>query len=152
MPLPTEYPTQDCSIARALEVVGERWTLLVVREALLGATSFEQFSEALGIATNTLTSRLERLVGAGVLERRPDPHDGRRRHYALTPAGRELGLVIQALRQWGDKHGGAAPPVSIAHVGCGGELEVGYRCSACGEALDPPADVARRVDRPTRVR
>lgn len=95
-----------CSIARTLEVLGERWTFLVVREALSGTTRFADFRVTLGVAPDILTNRLNTLVEAGVLERRPYQEEGRRtRHeYHVTPAGRELRVVLGALQQWGDAH------------------------------------------------
>ena len=95
-----------CSIARSLEVLGERWTFLVVREALSGTTRFADFRAALGVAPDILTSRLATLVAAGVLERRPYQEEGHRaRHdYHLTPAGEDLRVVLGALQQWGDAH------------------------------------------------
>jgi DNA-binding HxlR family transcriptional regulator len=100
------YEGQDCSIARALEVVGERWTLLIVRDALLGLRRFEEFQRSLGIARNVLADRLNRLVEAGILERvryqvRPDRYE-----YTLTEKGRDLDVALVGLRQWGDKHVG----------------------------------------------
>ncbi|MFL6124552.1 winged helix-turn-helix transcriptional regulator [Actinophytocola sp.] len=95
-----------CSIARTLEVLGERWTFLVVREALAGTTRFADFRATLGVAPDILTSRLNTLVEAGVLERRPYQEEGRRtRHeYHLTAAGGDLRVVLGALQQWGDEH------------------------------------------------
>jgi DNA-binding HxlR family transcriptional regulator len=108
--LKRDYEGQDCSIARALEIVGERWTLLIVRDAFLGVRRFEQFQESLGIARNVLTDRLNRLVEEGILERvryseRPERHE-----YRLTPKGRDLNLALTTLRQWGDKHLSEKPP------------------------------------------
>lgn len=151
MALPRDYATQDCSIARALEVVGERWTLLVVRAALLGARTFDDFSEVLGVATNTLSRRLESLVAAGVLVRTEDPTDRRRRMYTLTAKGRRLDVVVEALREWGDRYeAGGRPPVSFSHRGCGGDVVVELRCGRCGERLDTAADVVRHEHRPVR--
>jgi DNA-binding HxlR family transcriptional regulator len=108
--LKRDYDGQDCSIARTLEIVGERWTLLIVRDAFLGLRRFEQFQESLGIARNVLTDRLNRLVDEGILERvryseRPERHE-----YRLTPKGRDLNLALTTLRQWGDKHLSEKPP------------------------------------------
>ena len=102
--LKRDYEGQDCSIARALEVVGERWTLLILRDAFLGLSRFDEFQESLGIARNVLTDRLNRLVDEGILERvryqeRPERHE-----YRLTRKGRELNVALAALRQWGDAH------------------------------------------------
>jgi DNA-binding HxlR family transcriptional regulator len=95
-----------CSIARSLEVLGEKWTLLVIREAHAGVTRFADFRDGLGIAPDILTSRLGTLVDAGVLERVPyqEPGSRQRHEYHLTAAGRELKVVLGALQQWGDTH------------------------------------------------
>jgi DNA-binding HxlR family transcriptional regulator len=102
--LKRDYLGQNCSIARALEVVGERWTLLIVRDAFLGLRRFEQFQESLGIARNVLTDRLNRLVGEGILERVRYGERPERYEYRLTHKGRELNLALGGLRQWGDKY------------------------------------------------
>ena len=97
---------QTCSIARSLEVLGERWTFLILREALSGTSRFADFRAALGVAPDVLSDRLATLVAAGVLEKRPYREPGARaRHsYHPTPAGRELQVVLGALQQWGDAH------------------------------------------------
>ncbi|GAA3775335.1 winged helix-turn-helix transcriptional regulator [Streptomyces chiangmaiensis] len=108
---PDVTPDQPvCSIERSLALLGDRWTLLVVREAFAGATRFSDFRDALGIATDLLTQRLGSLVDAGVMERRTYQEPGRRARfdYHLTQAGRDLRLVLGALQQWGDRH---RPPV-----------------------------------------
>lgn len=102
--LEREYPGQNCSIARTLEIVGERWTLLIIRDAFLGLRRFDQFQASLGIARNVLTDRLNWLVKEGILERvrygdRPIRHE-----YQLTPKGRDLLLPLTAFLQWGDKY------------------------------------------------
>ena len=107
--LKRDYAGQDCSIARTLEIVGERWTLLIVRDALRGLTRFEEFQQSLGIARNVLTERLNRLVDAGILERaryseRPDRYE-----YRLTQKGRDLRLALAGLRQWGDAYVSEGP-------------------------------------------
>lgn len=111
--LEREYPDQNCSLARALEIVGERWTLLIIRDAFLGLRRFDQFQESLGIARNVLTDRLNRLVSEGILERvrygeRPIRHE-----YQLTPKGRDLLLPLTAFRQWGDKYLSPKPPALL---------------------------------------
>jgi DNA-binding HxlR family transcriptional regulator len=105
-----DYDGQVCSIARALEVVGERWTLLIVRDAFLGLRRFDEFQASLGIARNVLTDRLNRLVDAGILERVRYSERPERYEYHLTPKGRELNIVIAGLRQWGDAHLSDEPP------------------------------------------
>lgn len=99
-------PESSCSIARSLGVLGERWTFLILREALLGATRFADFRDRLGVAPDVLSDRLTTLVGYGVMEREPYQEPGARSRFAyrLTPAGRELQVVLTALQQWGDEH------------------------------------------------
>jgi DNA-binding HxlR family transcriptional regulator len=104
------YEGQNCSIARALEIVGERWTLLIVRDAFLGLRRFEQFQQSLGIARNVLTDRLNRLVDEGILERVRYSERPERYEYRLTQKGRDLHLALTGLRQWGDKHVSEKPP------------------------------------------
>src|ERR671935_1582373 len=108
--LRSDYEGQNCSIARALEIVGERWTLLIIRDAFLGLRRFDQLQENLGIARNVLTERLNRLVAEGILERvryseRPERHE-----YVLTPKGRDLQIALAGLRQWGDQYLSEKPP------------------------------------------
>jgi DNA-binding HxlR family transcriptional regulator len=102
--LKRDYEGQDCSIARALEILGERWTLLIVRDAFLGLRRFDQFQENLGIARNVLTDRLNRLVEEGILERVRYSERPLRYEYVLTPKGRELNVALAGFRQWGDKY------------------------------------------------
>ncbi len=108
--LKRDYQGQDCSIARALEVVGERWTLLIVRDAFLGLRRFDQFQESLGIARNVLTGRLNRLVDEGILERVRYSERPERFEYRLTDKGRDLYVALTALRQWGDTYLSERPP------------------------------------------
>jgi DNA-binding HxlR family transcriptional regulator len=102
--LKRDYDGQNCSIARALEVVGERWTLLIIRDVFVGLRRFDQLQESLGIARNVLTDRLNRLVEEGILERVRYSERPARFEYRLTAKGRELNIALTALRQWGDKH------------------------------------------------
>jgi DNA-binding HxlR family transcriptional regulator len=101
-----EMPDSPCSIARALAVLGQRWTFLVLREAFGGATKFAEFQSALGIAPNVLADRLATLVDYGIMRREPYQEPGARSRWAyhLTPAGRDLRVVLGALQQWGDEH------------------------------------------------
>jgi DNA-binding HxlR family transcriptional regulator len=108
--LKRDYAGQNCSIAGALEVVGERWTLLIVRDAFLGLRRFDQFQESLGIARNVLTDRLNRLVEEGILERVRYSERPERFEYRLTDKGRELNIALAGLRQWGDKYVSDKPP------------------------------------------
>ena len=102
--LKREYEGQNCSIARALEIVGERWTLLIIRDVFLGIRRFDELQESLGVARNVLTDRLNRLVGEGVLERTPYSERPTRYEYRLTAKGRDLNIALSGLRQWGDKY------------------------------------------------
>ena len=142
------YDDQVCSIARALEVVGERWSLLIVRDALLGLKRFEQFQDSLGIARNVLANRLSRLVAAGVFERVPYQQRPDRYDYRLTPMGRQLFVPVLALMQWGDEHlaGPAGPPRLAQHAGCGGELRTGLICQQCQRPV--PAEQVQVVPGP----
>ena len=99
-----DYGTQNCSVARALEVVGERWSLLIVRDAFFGLRRFGQFQASLGIARNVLAERLGRLVEAGVLERVRYCERPERFEYVLTEKGRDLHVAVAGLRQWGDRY------------------------------------------------
>jgi DNA-binding HxlR family transcriptional regulator len=105
-----EYEGQNCSIARALEIVGERWTLLIIRDVFGGIRRFDELQESLGVARNVLTDRLHRLVGEGVLERVPYSERPTRYEYQLTAKGRDLNLALSGLRQWGDTYLNEMPP------------------------------------------
>jgi DNA-binding HxlR family transcriptional regulator len=135
--LPHTYEGQNCSIARTLELVGERWTLLIIRDVFLGHRRFDELQARLGVARNVLSNRLGRLVDAGILERvryreRPERHE-----YRLTEAGRELSVPLLALMHWGDRHVAPAGPPRIAeHAGCGGLVVEQHVCTECGAALD----------------
>jgi DNA-binding HxlR family transcriptional regulator len=136
------YDDQVCSIARTLEVLGERWTLLVVRDTLLGLRRFDDFQHSLGVARNVLTDRLKRLVEAGVLERVPYQQRPLRYEYQLTAIGQELAVPVIGLMHWGDRHlaGKAGPPRLTRHHGCGGALHTGLACATCGQPV-PAADM-----------
>jgi DNA-binding HxlR family transcriptional regulator len=105
-----DYEGQVCSIARTLGVVGDRWTLLVIRDVALGRRRFDQLLKSLGVATNVLTDRLNRLVAEGILERSRYSERPERFEYRLTDKGRELGVPLLALMQWGDRHLSEEPP------------------------------------------
>jgi DNA-binding HxlR family transcriptional regulator len=135
--LPAEYKEENCSIARTLEAIGERWTLLIVREAFLGTRRFDEFQSRLGIARNVLQTRLERLVEGGILRRVQYQERPQRYEYKLTRKGTDLWPVLMALVQWGDRHAAPnGPPVVIVHRGCGGELDDRRRCRECGAELE----------------
>ena len=142
-----DYDGQTCSIARTLEVVGERWSLLVLREALAGTRRFDDFQSKLGIARNVLQTRLTRLVDEGVLERRLYQERPQRYEYVLTPAGRDLLPVLIALMRWGDAHRAPdGPPTLIRHAGCGGDVTAAMTCGRCG-LLWRRASSSSRLDR-----
>lgn len=136
--LPRTYEHQVCSVARSLEVVGERWTLLIVRDALRGVRRFEDFRAGLGIAHNVLSDRLSRLTDAGVLQRRLYQRRPDRYEYHLTEAGRDLWPVVMSLLLWGDRYlAPEGPPLLALHRGCGGRLTPRFICADCGANLGP---------------
>jgi len=126
-----------CSVARSLDVVGERWTLLVLRDAFQGKRRFEEFSRSLPVARNVLTDRLRTLVEHGVLERRQYEERPPRYEYRLTPKGIDLYPVIVALIQWGDRYlaGADGPPVDLLHRDCGGAVGAEAVCRDCGNPV-----------------
>jgi DNA-binding HxlR family transcriptional regulator len=105
-----DYEGQNCSIARALEIVGERWTLLIIRDAFLGLRRFDEFQESLGISRNILTDRLNKLVDEGIFEREPYGTRADRYDYRLTTKGLDLHVTLFGLRQWGDRYVCDKPP------------------------------------------
>jgi DNA-binding HxlR family transcriptional regulator len=111
------YEGQNCSIARTLEIVGERWTLLIIRDVFLGLRRFDQLQESLGVARNVLTDRLSRLVEEGILERVQYNERPPRFEYRLTDKGRHLNVALTALRQWGDQHLSQKPPRLLRRKG-----------------------------------
>lgn len=135
--LPRTYDDQVCSIARALEVLGDRWTILVIRDAFMGVRRFEDFQRSLGVARNVLSERLTRLVDEGVLERRRYQERPERFEYRLTEKGLDLFPILMSLMKWGDRHAPdeAGPPLVVLHRGCGGEIDARLRCAVCGESI-----------------
>jgi DNA-binding HxlR family transcriptional regulator len=135
--LGNDYKNQVCSVAGALEVIGERWSLLIVRDILLGVRRFDELQADLGIARNVLQARLSRLVEEGVLEKRMYQERPKRFEYRLTEKGLDLWPTIVALLQWGDKHAAspAGPPVLLQHRHCGGAVDEHRICVACGARL-----------------
>jgi DNA-binding HxlR family transcriptional regulator len=133
------YETEDCSAARALELVGERWTLLILRDAMFAHyTRFSQFQTNLAIAPNILTKRLTVLVEAGILE----VPDGRQ-EYVLTEMGQTLKPVVVALTRWGDRWLGAGP-VRLVHDTCDTVIEHHFWCARCAAEVEPADVQARR--------
>jgi DNA-binding HxlR family transcriptional regulator len=131
-----EYSGQNCSIAGTLELIGERWTLLILRDAFHRVRRFEDFQRRLGIARNVLSSRLQTLVDAGILERRLYQEHPARYEYRLTEKGIDLWPVLMALVRWGDKYlAENGPPVIIEHKNCGGLVDDHLMCERCGASL-----------------
>jgi DNA-binding HxlR family transcriptional regulator len=126
------------SVGRALGLVGERWTLLILREAFFGVRRFGQLVRNLNIPRPTLSSRLRTLVDAGLLERVPYARDPDRHEYRLTQPGRDLFPAIVALMRWGDEHfaGSDGPPIVLRHNACGEIADPHLTCQHCGEAID----------------
>ncbi|HEY8482479.1 MAG TPA: helix-turn-helix domain-containing protein [Spirillospora sp.] len=144
MALPRTYESQNCSIARALEVVGDRWTLLVIRSAFEGVRRFDDFQDALGVARNVLADRLGRLCAEGLMRRVPYQERPERFEYRLTRKGVELWPAMMTLLMWGDRYyAPGGPPVIVGHRGCDGALTPGFTCSSCGASLGP-TDVEAR--------
>ena len=142
--LPRDYATQNCSIARSLEVLGDRWTLLVVRCALVGVTRFDAFRSRLEIAENVLSDRLSRLTEEGILERRQYQDRPPRHEYVVTDKGRELWPVLTALVEWGDRHYAPhGPPRLLIHDECGGPVVQNLTCATCNATLSP-RDISTR--------
>jgi DNA-binding HxlR family transcriptional regulator len=129
---------RTCSVARTLEVVGEKWALLAIREVFLGSRRFEEMVQNTGAPRDTLAARLRTLVAHDILERRRYSDHPPRDEYVLTPAGRDLYPVIIALMKWGDLHrpleGG--PPMVLDHD-CGHRLDPQWDCAHCGKQIDP---------------
>lgn len=133
-----ERPGDHCSIASTLAVVGDRWTLLILRDVFRGLHRFSELQADLGIARNLLTDRLARLVDAGVLEKVPYQHRPLRHEYRLTTKGADLSPALVALMAWGDRwYAEEGPPVELYHDRCGTALERRPRCPACDEVVSP---------------
>jgi DNA-binding HxlR family transcriptional regulator len=131
----------NCSIAQTLEVIGEWWTPLILRDAMWGVTRFEEFQQRLGIARNILSKRLDRLVEEGVMERRTYD-EGRQRHdYRLTEKGQDLWAVLVLMRQWGDKWiaGKGNESTLLRHTECGNIASAVLVCESCGKELERQA-------------
>jgi DNA-binding HxlR family transcriptional regulator len=134
----TSFAEMNCSLARTLDVVGEWWTLLVLREVFFGRRGFTQMHRTLGVARNVLSDRLRTLVEAGILERRPDPGDGRRHEFHLTEKGRDLLPALVMLMQWGDRWAddGAGPPVLLVDRDHGTPIDPVVVDHSTGAAVD----------------
>jgi DNA-binding HxlR family transcriptional regulator len=130
------YEGQNCSIAKSLELIGERWTMLIVREVFLGNRRFDELASRLSIARNVLTARLTRLVEEGVLEKVRYQERPERFEYRLTEKGIDLWPVVVSLLQFGDRYYAPdGPPVVLLHKGCGGHVDEHRICDTCGQRL-----------------
>jgi len=132
-----ELNRESCSIARTVGVVGDRWTLLILRDCFLRVHRFEAFQESLGITRHLLADRLRKLVKAGVLRKQAYDESGRRFEYRLTEKGLELYPVLMALVHWGDTHlaGSRGRPLLHKHLECGHDFDPVTVCSHCQEKL-----------------
>lgn len=140
----------SCSVAQCLEIVGEWWTMLIVRDASLGVRRFDDFRERLGIARNVLAQRLAKLVAAGVLEKHRYQDHPPRYEYKLSDKGRDLWPVLTALRQWGDRYAAPhGPPVEVIHTACGKPSKFVMICEQCGERVSQ-RDVRAQPRRPRK--
>lgn len=152
MPLRSDWSEDTCPIARSLDVVGDPWVLLMLREAFTGATRFEQF-RSLGCADNVLSRRLAAMVDAGLLVRSPYRDGGRtREEYLLTDAGRDLLPVVHALAQWGERHRPRSTGrLDVVHDACGRVTESADTCSRCLVPIGPQDVSWRRPRDPGRL-
>ncbi|MEU8625915.1 helix-turn-helix domain-containing protein [Streptomyces sp. NPDC048669] len=144
MALGKDYSNQQCSIARALEVIGERWTLLVVRDAFYGVRRYNDFLVHLSVPRAVLATRLQSLIEAGVLEKRRYQESPPREEYVLTDSGKALWPVVRSLGAWGRDHiPGTLPMRVFVHAACGTELGAYGECPVCAVPV-PPEDVEMR--------
>ena len=135
----SELAREPCSIARTISVVGDRWTLLILRDCFLRVRRFEDLQSRLGITRPILADRLRKLVREGLLEKVPYQESPTRHEYRLTERGRAFHPVLLALVRWGDDHmaGDAGPPNLYRHKTCGHDFRPETVCSACGEPVSP---------------
>ena len=145
MPAYPEFDPAACSVARTLDVLGDTWSILVLRDIFLGAHRFDQIQEHLGIARNVLAARLKRLVEQRVLEKRQYAEHPPRFEYHLTARGLDLQPALLGLMQWGDHYLGGSDggPVVLEHRTCGHPVRAVAMCEACGEPVSPRQTAAR---------
>jgi DNA-binding HxlR family transcriptional regulator len=132
-----ELSEERCSIARPAALLGDRWTLVILRQAFSRVRRFDDFQRSLGVSRSLLADRLGKLVDAGILRREPYKDEIRtREEYRLTEKGLDLYPVLMALREWGDRYMAEdGPPIELRHRGCGGTPSVELRCERCGEEV-----------------
>lgn len=128
-----------CSVARALSIVGDRWTLLILRDCFMGTKRFDKFQKQIGLSRHRLTDRLNKLVEYEILRKTPYQEKPIRHEYRLTRKGVELYPVLMTLAKWGDNWmaGEDGPPIEYFHTACGHKTSVELCCSECGEAINP---------------
>ena len=129
------FEDMNCSVAQALEIVGEWWTLLILRDAFVGVRRFDEFQARLGISRNVLTTRLEALVANGILKRELYCEHPPRDEYRLTPKGRALWTVLHALREWGDEWIVGEDKASVVLLHEDHQCTTELHCTQCGEKL-----------------
>jgi DNA-binding HxlR family transcriptional regulator len=136
-----ELSEERCSVARTIAVIGDRWTLLILRDCFLRVRRFDRFEERLGITRHVLADRLKKLVAHGVLKKVAYQQTPVRYEYRLTQAGLDMYPVLTCLRHWGDRYaaGRAGPPLLFRHRDCGHMFDPVLTCSGCGEPIDPHA-------------
>ncbi len=132
-----ELDREACSVARTVSVIGDRWTLLILRDCFLGVRRFDDFQERLGVTRHILADRLRRLVADGVLQKVPYQDRPPRHEYRLTSRGLDLHPVMMALVHWGNVHmdDGSGRPLLHRHRACGHDFDPVTTCSVCGEAV-----------------
>jgi DNA-binding HxlR family transcriptional regulator len=134
----TAFADWPCSLARSVDLLGDWWTPLVLREAFYGVRRFDDFQRRLGIGRNILTQRLNRLVAEGMFERQPYQDRPLRHEYVLTEKGRDFFPVVAAIVRWGDRWlaGDEGPPLVLHHTACDHDTQAEVVCSHCGEPLE----------------
>ena len=142
----TSFAQWPCSVARTMDLLGDWWTPLVLREAFYGIRRFDEFQQGLGIARNTLADRLRRLVDEGLLEKEAYQVDPVRHDYVLTEKGRDFFPVLVAMSRWGDRWlaGQAGPPIAFHHAPCGQDSHGEVVCAHCHEPMTV-AETAMRM-------
>lgn len=135
--MPAKQDLKD-SVGAAAELLGDRWTFLILREAYFGARRFNEFAENLGLSRNILSDRLKMLVAQGIFEQHPYGPSNSRNEYRLAQAGRDIFPIVIALLQWGDKYlaGSRGPSIVLRHTRCGGDADPLLVCRACHEPID----------------
>ncbi|WP_293678562.1 helix-turn-helix domain-containing protein [uncultured Phenylobacterium sp.] len=133
----TDLPDEDCSVARSVAVIGDRWTLMILRDLFLGVRRFEAFERRLGISRSIIADRLKKLVDEGVLRRDAYQENPVRHEYRLTNKGLALHPVMMAIVHWGDVHraGAAGAPLIHRHKACGCDFAPVMSCSECGDRI-----------------